>query len=74
MADLITLQQYKDFQGLQGVQQDARINVIIDSVSQLVKNYCGTDLIDHYSSAKTQYFDIHDNNTCLLYTSDAADE
>ena len=63
MADLITLQQYKDFQGLQGVQHDARINIIIDSVSELVKNYCGTDIIDHYSSAKTEYFDIHDNNT-----------
>ena len=46
MADLITLQQYKDFAGLQGVQTDARINVIIDSVSQLVKNYCGTSFID----------------------------
>ena len=56
MADLITLQQYKDFIGLQGVQQDARINIIIDSVSQLVKNYCGTNIIDHFSSAKTEYF------------------
>lgn len=63
MADLITLQQYKDFIGLQGVQQDARINIIIDSVSQLVKNYCGTNIIDHFSSAKTEYFDIHDNST-----------
>jgi hypothetical protein len=63
MADLITLQNYKDFQGLSGVQQDARINVIIDSVSQLVKNYCGTNLVDHYSSAKTEYFDIKDART-----------
>lgn len=63
MADLITLQNYKDFQGLTGVTQDARINVIIDSVSQLVKNYCGTNLIDHYSSAKTEYFDIKDART-----------
>ena len=63
MADLITLQQYKDFQGLTGVTQDARINVIIDSVSQLVKNYCGTNLIDNYSSAKTEYFDIKDGRT-----------
>ena len=39
MADLITLQQYKDFAGLTGVTMDARINVIIDSVSELVKNY-----------------------------------
>ena len=63
MADLITLQQYKDFAGLTGVTMDARINVIVDSVSELVKNYCGTSIIDDYSSAKTEYFDIKDNVT-----------
>ena len=63
MADLITLQQYKDFAGLTGVTMDARINVIIDSISQLVKNYCGTSIIDVYSSAKTEYFDILDART-----------
>ena len=66
MADLITLQQYKDFAGLQGVQTDARINVIIDSVSQLVKNYCGTSFIDFYSSDKTEFFDIMDNHTTRI--------
>ena len=66
MADLITLQQYKDFAGLQGVQTDARINVIIDSVSQLVKNYCGTSFIDFYSSDKTEFFDILDNQTTRI--------
>ena len=63
MADLITLQQYKDFAGLTGVTMDARINVIVDSVSQLVKNYCGTSIIDDYSSAKTEYFDVLDART-----------
>ena len=60
MANLVTLQQYKDFAGLQGVQNDARINVIISSISQLVKSYCGTSFVDYYSSAKTEYFDILD--------------
>jgi hypothetical protein len=60
MANLVTLQQYKDFAGLQGVQNDARINVIITSISQLVKSYCGTSFVDYYSSAKTEYFDILD--------------
>ena len=66
MADLITLQQYKDFAGLQGVQTDARINVIIDSVSQLVKNYCGISFIDFYSTDKTEFFDILDNHTTRI--------
>jgi hypothetical protein len=61
MADLVTLQQYKDFAGLQGVQNDARINVIIDSVSQLVKTYCGTTIIDFATSDKTEYFNIADD-------------
>ena len=63
MADLITLQQYKDFAGLTGVTMDSRINVIVDSVSKLVKTYCGTSIIDDYSSAKTEYFDIKDSST-----------
>ena len=66
MANLVTLQQYKDFAGLQGVQNDARINVIIASVSQLVKNYCGISFVDHYSSAKTEYFDILDSYTSRI--------
>ena len=61
MADLVTLQQYKDFAGLQGVQQDARINHIIDQVSQLVKSYCSSTIIDYASSAKTEYFTIKDD-------------
>ena len=61
MADLITLQQYKDFNGLESVKNDARINTIIDNVSQLVKNYCGSTIIDYASSAKTEYFNIKDD-------------
>jgi hypothetical protein len=63
MANLVTLQQYKDFAGLQGVKTDARINTIIPQVTQIVKTYCGTSLIDYYSSAKTEYFDIIDKLT-----------
>ena len=61
MADLVTLQQYKDFAGLQGVQNDARLNVIIDNVSQLVKTYCGTTIIDFANSDKTEYFNLADD-------------
>ena len=63
MANLVTLQQYKDFAGLQGVKTDARISVIIPQVTKVVKNYCGTSIVDYYSSAKTEYFDINDSLT-----------
>ena len=63
MADLVTLQQYKDFAGLQSIKNDARINVIIDQVSQLVKTYCGSSIIDYASTNKVEYFNIKDNYT-----------
>ena len=66
MANLVTLQQYKDFAGLQGVKTDARINIIIPQVTQIVKTYCGTSLIDYYSSAKTEYFNIIDRLTTRI--------
>jgi hypothetical protein len=63
MADLVTLQQYKDFAGLQSIKNDARINVVIDQVSQLVKTYCGSTIIDYASTNKVEFFNIKDNYT-----------
>jgi len=60
MADLVTLQQYKDFAGLQSIKNDARINVVIDQVSQLVKTYCGSTIIDYASTNKVEYKNIKD--------------
>ena len=62
-TNLITLAQYKDFAGLNGVSEDAKLNVIIPSVSQAVKTYCGTSFVDFFNSAKTEFFDIKDNHT-----------
>ena len=58
MADLVTLQQYKDFAGLQSLKNDARINIVIDQVSELVKSYCGSTIIDYASNNKTEYFNL----------------
>jgi hypothetical protein len=63
MANLVTLQEYKDFSGLKGVQEDARINTLIPQVTQIVKTYCGVSFVDYYSSNKTEYFDILDGVT-----------
>ena len=63
MANLCTLQEYKDFSGLKGVQEDARINTLIPQVTQIVKTYCGTSFVDFFSSDKTEFFDIHDSLT-----------
>jgi len=66
MANLVTLQQYKDFAGITGVNQDAKLNVIIPSVSQAVKTYCGTSFVDYYGTDKTEYFDITDDSTTAV--------
>jgi hypothetical protein len=58
MADLITLQEYKTAQGITQPKDDARLNVLIPSVSQLVKSYCGNSFVDYYSSNKTETFTI----------------
>ena len=63
MANLVTLQQYKDFAGITGEGENAKINVIVPAISQAVKTYCGTSFIDYYSTDKTEYFDIHDDYT-----------
>ena len=66
MANLVTLQQYKDFAGITGVAQDAKLNVIIPSVSQAVKTYCGTSFVDYYSTDKVEYFDIKNSETTAI--------
>ena len=58
MADLILLSEYKLYEGLSSTQHDARLEKIIDSVSQLVKTYCGNSIIDYYSTNKVETFNI----------------
>lgn len=58
MANLTTLQEYKDAEGLQSAKEDQRISSLIPAVSQLVKTYCGNSLVDHYSTQKTEILNI----------------
>ena len=58
MANLITLQEYKTAEGISAPKDDARLNVLIPSVSQLVKTYCGNTFVDFFSSNKTEEFNI----------------
>ena len=46
MADLITVYEYKDAEGMRGEKDDDRLNVIVPQISDLVKKYCGTSFID----------------------------
>jgi hypothetical protein len=65
MANLITLADYKTAEGIQATKDDAKLELLISSVSQLVKTYCNNTFVDHYSSAKTETFNI-DYEECFV--------
>ena len=58
MADLVTLEEYKDAENINTTKDDTRLSALIVSVSQLVKTYCGNSIIDFYSINKTETFNI----------------
>jgi len=58
MADLITLEEYKDAENINTTKDDTRLSALIVSVSQLVKTYCANSIIDFYSTNKTETFNI----------------
>ena len=58
MADLVTLAEYKEAEGISSPKEDLRLSTIVPSVSQLVKTYCANSIIDHYSTNKVETFSI----------------
>ena len=68
MADLITLEEYKDAENINTTKDDTRLSALIVSVSQLVKTYCGNSIIDFYSVDKTETFNIDWNSHIVQLT------
>jgi len=48
---LITLADYKTAEGIQSTKDDTKLELLINSVSQLVKTYCATSFVNFYSTA-----------------------
>ena len=71
MADLITVAEYKDAEGLRGEKDDDRLAVIVPQVSDLVKKYCGISFVDYFSSDKVEVFNIDDNFTSTIIMSES---
>jgi hypothetical protein len=61
MTDLITLSNYKTAEGIQATKDDAKLELLITSVSQLVKTYCNATFVDYYTNAKTELSNINYN-------------
>ena len=68
MADLITLEEYKDAENINTTKDDTRLSALIVSVSQLVKTYCANSIIDFYSTNKTETFNIDWNSHIVQFT------
>ena len=71
MADLITVQEYKNAEGLASQKDDQRLDIIVPQVSDLAKKYCGTSFVDYYSSDKTETLSISDNFTSTIIVSES---
>ncbi|HIE78513.1 MAG TPA: hypothetical protein EYP92_06830 [Candidatus Thioglobus sp.] len=66
MPDLVTSDEYKDYQGITSSTNDSKLSVLTGHVSDLIKNYCGRTFCDWYNVTKTEYFDTTKVNK--LYT------
>lgn len=71
MADLVTVNEYKDAEGIRGEKEDDRLNVMVPQISDLVKRYCGTSFVDYYSTNKVETFSINDNYTSTIIVSES---
>jgi hypothetical protein len=58
MIDLITLNEYKEQEGITSPKDDLRLNHVIPSVSQLVKTYCGNSIVDYANTNKVEEFTL----------------
>lgn len=65
MADLITVDTYKELAGISSTKEDTKLDILVPAISQLVKNYCGNSIIDYYSTTKVETFNI-DWNTHIV--------
>ena len=65
MANLITVDKYKELQGISSTKEDTKLDILVPAVSQLVKNYCGNSIIDFYTTGKVETFNI-DWNTHIV--------
>lgn len=71
MANLITRKNYKDYMRIEHSKDDAKIDILVASISQLVKTYCGSSIVDFYSSSKTEFFDIPDTLTSEIFVTES---
>jgi hypothetical protein len=68
MTNFVTLEEYKEAEGITSPKEDLRLNHIIPSVTQLVKTYCGNSIIDFYTVDKVESFSIDWTSSLIQLT------
>lgn len=68
MANLITLEEYKDSEGIQSTKDDTRVTSLIASVSALVKTYCNNSFVDYFATNKAESFTLNYDTTSVQLT------
>jgi len=58
MRNLITIDDYKLYATISSDTLDDKLELILKSVSELVKNYCGRNFIDGYNVATSEFIDL----------------
>ncbi len=66
--DLITLDEYKSYNGIVKTDQDFKISLLIGMVSNLIKAYIGVSLVDNYEDPITEVITL-DYDTWYIYPS-----
>lgn len=66
MADLVTLQEYKDYKRINNPERDTLIQMLISSASGLIKTYCGRTFIDYFDVPKTEAINITSGMTGIV--------
>lgn len=56
MANLITLDDYKTYKGINSTNEDSKVSAIIPLVSDFVKTFCNRSFIDYVSTEKVEWF------------------
>jgi hypothetical protein len=68
MTNLVTVEEYKDAEGITSVKEDLRLTTLVESVSQLVKTYCGNSIVDFWAENKVEEFSIDWNTSMIQLT------
>lgn len=68
MANLITLDIYKDSVGITSSTHDFVLTSLVESASQLVKTYCNNTFIDYFTTNKVETFSMSYITTSVQLT------